>query len=70
MVLGFAVVGLEAGYVYLYRAGWKVSKGSLTANICLAGALLVVGALMYHERISLRQVVGAVVCALGLYLMA
>ena len=70
LVLGFAIVGLEAGYVYLYRAGWKISLGSLTANISLAIVLLFVGAMAYHENISLKQIVGAIVCMIGLYLMA
>ncbi|MBQ7155267.1 MAG: hypothetical protein IJR85_06925 [Synergistaceae bacterium] len=70
LVLGLAIVGLEAGYVYLYRAGWKVSMGSLTANICLAVVLLFVGGMVYRENISLRQIIGAVVCMIGLYLMA
>ena len=35
-VLGIAVVGLEFGNICLYRAGWKVSVGSLIANITLA----------------------------------
>ena len=69
LLLGFAIVGLEAGYVYLYRAGWRISVGSLTANICLAVVLVGVGWAVYHENISLRQVVGAGVCLLGLYLM-
>ena len=54
-VLGLSIVGIEAGYVYLYRAGWKVSNGALTANICLAIALLVIGFLLYKEAISPRQ---------------
>ena len=68
-VLGFAVVGLEAGYVYLYRAGWRVSVGSLTANICLAVVLLIVGAVMYRENLSMKQIIGAFVCILGLYMI-
>ena len=70
LVLGLAIVGLEAGYVYLYRAGWKVSMGSLCANICLAVVLLFVGWGVYRENISLRQITGAVVCMIGLWLMA
>ena len=70
LVLGFAIIGLEAGYVYLYRAGWKISLGSLTANISLAIVLLFVGALAYHENISLKQIAGTIVCMIGLYLMA
>lgn len=68
-VLSLAIVGLEAGYVFLYRAGWKVSVGALTANICLAIALLVIGCLLYKETISLRQVLGICVCGVGLFLI-
>ena len=46
LVLGAAIVGLEVGYVYLYRAGWQVSRGAMTANTCLAVALLFIGALI------------------------
>ena len=68
-VLGLAIVGLEAGYVFLYRAGWKVSNGALTANICLAIALLVIGYYLYRETISIKQAAGIVVCAVGLFLI-
>ncbi|MBQ4430224.1 MAG: EamA family transporter [Synergistaceae bacterium] len=70
VILGLAIVGLEAGYVYLFRAGWQISRGSLTANICLAVALLFIGYFMYGEKISLRQIVGAFVCMAGLYMMS
>ena len=68
-VLGLSIVGLEAGYVFLYRAGWKVNNGALTANICLAVALLIIGALLYKESISIRQLAGFIVCAVGLFLI-
>ncbi len=68
-VLGLSIVGLEAGYVFLYRAGWKVSNGALTANICLAIALIIIGFLLYKETISPRQVLGIVVCGIGLFLI-
>lgn len=69
-VLGLAIVGLEAGNLFLYRAGWQVSKGSLTCNLCLAVMLLFVGALLFRETITPRQLVGAAVCALGLFLIS
>lgn len=69
LVLGLAIVGLEIGTVLLYRAGWKVSNGAMVANICLAVALLVIGALVYKETITPRQVVGIAVCAAGLFLI-
>lgn len=68
-VLGFSVVGLELGYVYLYRAGWEVSIGSLTANILLAIVLLFIGVLFYKEVISLKQIIGILACFIGLFLI-
>ena len=70
LILGLAIVGLEAGYVYLFRAGWEISKGSLIANTCLALVLMFVGYFMYHEDISFRQIIGAVICLIGLYLIS
>ena len=68
-VLGFSVVALEFGYIAVYRAGWKVSLGSLVANISLACVLVFVGALCYKESISLRQILGIGVCILGMFLI-
>ena len=42
-VLGLSAVGLEVGYIFLYRAGWKVNTGPLVANLCLAIALVFLG---------------------------
>ena len=69
VVLGFAIVGLEAGNVFLYRAGWKISAGSLVCNISLAVVLLFVGYFLFHEQITARQLIGAAVCAAGLFLI-
>ena len=69
LVLGIAIVGLEAGFVFLYRAGWKVSSGALVANICLAVALLFIGWLLYKESISPRQLLGVALCCAGLLLV-
>lgn len=70
LVLGIAIVALEFGYICVYRAGWKVSIASLIANISLACVLLGVGFLLYKEVLSLRQVIGMAVCAVGLILIA
>jgi uncharacterized membrane protein len=69
-VLGIAVVTLEFGYISIYRAGWKISIASLVANIGLACVLLILGLLLYKEALSLRQVVGMIVCLIGLFLIS
>ena len=69
IVLGISIVGLEIGYILIYRAGWKVSNASVVANICLACTLLIVGFVAYKENISLKQVLGIVICIVGLILV-
>ena len=70
IVLGIAIVGLELGYIFMYRAGWKVSSGALVANICLAIALIFVGAILYGENITVKQVLGIFICIAGLFLIS
>lgn len=69
VALGFSIVGLEFGYIYIYRVGWNVSTGSLVANISLACVLLIVGVFIYKENISLHQIFGMALCIIGLLLV-
>ena len=65
-VLGIVIVGLEVGFIYAYKAGWPVSTASIVQSAFLAIALLVVGALLYHEGLSWSKLVGIVICLVGL----
>ncbi len=69
IALGVAIIGLETGYILMYRNGWKISSGSVVANICLAIALLVIGFILYKENISIKQIIGIIACAIGLILV-
>lgn len=65
-LLGMLIVGLEAGNLYLYRAGWKISLGSLVCNLSVAMVLLVIGVLFYKETLGLKQAIGLALCVAGL----
>lgn len=69
VVLGLAIVGLEYGYLKVYRAGWNVSTGSLVANIGLAVILVLLGALLYKEVITVTRLAGIVLCVAGIILI-
>lgn len=69
IILGISIVALEFGYICIYRAGWKIGVASLVANILLACILLLVGVLLYKEAMSLRQVIGMMICGVGLLLI-
>lgn len=68
-VLGLAIVGLETGFIYLYRAGWKVSIGPLVANAIVALGMIVIGLLFYKESLSVKQIIGIALCMGGLVLV-
>ena len=67
--LGISMVGLEIGYIFIYRAGWKISAASLVTNILLAVALVFIGMLLYGEKISLRQLAGMTLCLAGAFIL-
>ncbi len=69
VVLALAIVGLEVGYLFVYRAGWTISTASVVANIGLACVLLMVGYFLYKENVSFNQIVGIIVCMVGLILI-
>ncbi len=68
-VLGIAIIGLEAGYLFAYRAGWKVNTAPLVANTILAIALIFVGFFLFKENISIRHIIGILVCITGLVII-
>ena len=69
LVLGIAIVGLEAGSIYMFRAGWDVSVGPMVKNAIIAVALLAVGLLVYKEPVTGTKVAGVGAILLGLWLI-
>lgn len=67
--LGVSVVGLEVGFIYAYKNGWAVSTASIVQSAFLAVALLLVGALLYHETINISKIVGVGFCLVGLFFL-
>ena len=69
IVLGLVVVALEVGMIFAYKAGWKVSLASTVQGTFVAIALVAVGALFYHEAITLNKLLGIGLCLAGLAVM-
>lgn len=65
LLLGLVVIGVEGGYMLMYRAGWEVSRASLTASICLAVVLVILGAAVFHEALTVRKIFGILLCIGG-----
>ncbi|MCR5045997.1 MAG: EamA family transporter [Treponema sp.] len=67
IVLGIVITGLEVGFIYAYKAGWKVSVLATVANGLLAIALIFVALFLYHEAINWSKLLGLVLCLAGLF---
>jgi drug/metabolite transporter (DMT)-like permease len=67
--LAFALVGLEVGFLLAYRAGWRISVAAILVNAVVTILLVPVGVSLFRERLSAANVVGILVCAIGLILM-
>lgn len=69
IALGFAIIGLEAGFLLAYRAGWKISLAAGVSNVLVAAMLVLIGLLFYREHLTLQNIIGVVLCLAGLILI-
>jgi len=67
--LALAIVGLEVGFLLAYRAGWNMSVAGIAANAAAALVLLPLGMTLFKEKPSVLNVVGVLVCILGLMMV-
>lgn len=70
LILALAVVLIEVGFLYAYRAGAPVSTSSLLVNATVALALAGMSTILFHERINAQMAVGMVVALIGVGLIA
>ena len=69
LALALVIVGLDLGFLYLYRGGFEVSLGALVTQSAAAMVLLVVGVAVFREKLSAANVAGLVLCLVGLWLV-
>ncbi len=67
VILGIVITGLEVGFIFAYKAGWKVSTLATVANGLLSIALIFVAVIGYHESISWSKIIGVLLCLAGLW---
>ena len=69
VVLGVVIVGLEAGFIYAYQAGWQVSTASIVQSSVLTIALVIVGYFLYQESLTWNKLLGIAICMVGLVVL-
>lgn len=67
LLLGIVIVGLEVGWVFAYRAGWQANVAYIVHAAFVAGGLLLVGLLLFHEPVNASKLLGLAICLVGLW---
>jgi len=67
--VGVGAAMIELGYVLTYRAALRVSVASIVVNGMVAALLVPVGLLAFGERVSIKSVVGMLLCLAGVWLL-
>lgn len=68
-LLAAGCMGIDLGYILLFRAGWNISLGSLVCNILIAISLIIAGIIFYREEITKDHLIGISLCLTGLILI-
>ena len=67
--LGAAAALIELGFLLAYRSGWRISTAAVATNAAAAVALIPIGLFVFKDHLSPRNVVGLILCILGLALV-
>ncbi len=68
--VGVAIVGIELGYLLMYRSGWHLATAPLITMGTASILLLPISLLVFQQPWSVRYLFGIGFCLLGLYLLA
>ena len=68
-LFGIVIVGLEVGWIYVYKAGWQVSVAPIVQSAIVAVILIFVGFALYKEALTWNKLLGIAICLLGMFLI-
>jgi drug/metabolite transporter (DMT)-like permease len=68
-LLALSIVGLEAGFLLVYRSGWNLGLAAVLVNVVASLILVPVALLYFKDRLTWINVVGILVCLVGLIML-
>ena len=68
--LGICLVLMDVSALSMFRVGWNLSVGSVLLYVLLAIALVIVGAVFYHEKLTFKRLLGVVLCIMGIIMIS
>ena len=67
--LAVAIVGIEFGFLLVYRSGWQLGLAAVLTNVAASLILLPVSLLFFKDKVSWVNVTGVLVCLAGLVML-
>ena len=68
-LLAVPVVGLEVGFLLVYRSGWNLGIAAVLVNVAASLILVPIALFVFKQRLSLVNVIGILVCLAGLVML-
>ena len=67
--LAIGVVGIEFGFLLMYRSGWNLGIAAVLVTVVASLILVPVAILVFKDKISWVNVLGILVCLAGLVML-
>ncbi|HKY54020.1 MAG TPA: EamA family transporter [Anaerolineales bacterium] len=67
--LAIGVVGIEFGFLLMYRAGWNLGIAAVLVTVAASLILVPVAIFVFKDKISWVNILGILVCLAGLVML-
>ncbi|MFZ5822253.1 MAG: hypothetical protein ACOYYJ_20375 [Chloroflexota bacterium] len=68
-LLAIAIVGIEFGFLLVYRSGWNLGIAAVMVNVTASLILVPVAIFLFKDKISWVNIAGILVCLVGLVML-
>ena len=68
-LLAISIVGIEFGFLLVYRSGWHLGIAAVLVNVVASLILVPVAIFVFKDKLSLVNVIGILVCLAGLVML-
>ena len=68
-LLAIAIVGIEFGFLLVYRSGWNLGIAAVLVNVVASLILVPVAIFVFKDKLNWVNIVGILVCLAGLIML-
>jgi len=68
-LLAIAIVGIEFGFLLVYRSGWNLGIAAVLVNVVASLILVPVAIFVFKDKLNWVNIVGILVCLVGMVML-